>query len=246
MYLQEIFAQLSAGEFSQLAIGGAEQSGGVIQTKDYVSVVNHINLGMIALYKRFNLREGTLLLTLNPAISTYQLNSKFAVSTGSTGTRYITDSKAVPFKDDINKVERVYVSGGTELPVNDLEDYYSVRTPTMTSLYVPNSILQPTTETPDEMKTTTLKVVYRAGHIPLSTEDISPEDDVVDLPYSHLEALLYFVASRVHTPTGLKDEANLSNVYYAKYEAACQGLEQMGFQIDRQNQPDRISRGGWV
>lgn len=245
MKLKEIFDQLTYGELAHLAIGGGEA--GSIQPANYPKVVSHINLGLTALYKRFNLKEGRVLLTLNPAIATYQINSKYALSTGSTGTRYITDSKAVPFKNDINKIERVYVSGGTELPMNDVDDAYSILTPTMTSLKVPNTILIQTPDTPDEFKTTTLSVVYRARHAPLEMEDIDPEDVEVELPDTHLEPLLYFVASRVHQPVGqMQTEGNMGNAYFAKYENACQQLELAGLQIDRQAQPDRITRGGWV
>lgn len=52
MTLQEIFDQLAYGEFRTLSVG---EDG--IQPKSYASMINHINLGLNALYKRFPLKR---------------------------------------------------------------------------------------------------------------------------------------------------------------------------------------------
>jgi len=68
----------------------------------------------------------------------------------------------------------------------------------------------------------------------------------VQLPDSHLEALLFFVASRVNNPIGMTNEFNAGNSYAAKFEAACQALEEQGLQVDQDSQNTRLHRGGWV
>ena len=75
---------------------------------------------------------------------------------------------------------------------------------------------------------------------------INPETMELELPYSHLEALLYFVASRVHNPMGMANEFHAGNSWAAKYEAECMKLQQQNLEIDESNDSDRISRNGWV
>ena len=128
MKLKEIFDQLTYGELSQLAIGGGEQ--GQINEANYPSVVAHIRLALTALYKRFPLKENRLVLQLLPGVLQYEINSKYAVGNMKSlvPVKYILDS-ALPFKDDILKIERVYTGKGHELSLNDGADPFSLTTP---------------------------------------------------------------------------------------------------------------------
>lgn len=235
MQLQEIFDQLSAGEFSQLSIGGAPQ--GVIDERNHARVVGHINLGLTALYRRFNLKEGKLILRLQEGQTKYQLHSKFAVAGDSDEpVRYIIDSEADPFRDDIIKVEKV-LADGKPLGLNDAADPDSVTTPTSLTLEVPASL-----------GVQDLTVVYRGNHPKLVVEDgyIDTEDTWVELPETHLMALLYYVASRVHNPIGMSNEFHAGNSYAAKYEAECRELEGKGLQVDLTQSNERLRRNGWA
>lgn len=236
MYLQEIFDQLSGGEFSQLSIGG--NAAGVIDDNNAAKVVNHINLGLTALYRRFNLKTGSLVLRLQEGQLKYQLHSKFAVNAESDSElRYIIDDAGEPFADDIIKVEGVFAADGTELPLNDAADSDSVLTPTALTLEVPSALtLQD------------LTVKYRGNHPRLVVEDgyIDAEETWVDLPDTHQSALLYYVASRVNNPVGMSNEFHAGNSYYAKYEGECQELESKGLQVDVTQTNDRLQRNGWV
>lgn len=248
MKLKEIFDQLTFGELSQLSIGGGEA--GVIAPANYDRLLVHINLGLTALYKRFPLKENQVKLELQPGRLTYPIHSKYAVSCRNSRepVRYIKDTVAEPFRDDIHKIERVYSSGGFEFGLNDLEDTFSMMTPTATVLRVPSVIVTPPVEQDDLLRTTTLDVVYRANHRIIEKDGVflEPEDVEIELPYSHLEPLLYFVAARVHTPTGMSNEANMGNIYSAKYEQACQEIETRNLRVDNVSQPDRLTRNGWV
>ena len=248
MKLKEIFDQLTYGELSQLSIGGSEA--GAIAPANYDRLVAHINLAMTALYKRFPIKEGRLLVALQPGRLTYPISSKFAVSNRSSRepVRFILDTLAEPFMDDIHKIERIYTTGGHEFGLNDLEDVYAMMTPTATVLRVPADIVLPPIELNDELRTTQLEVVYRANHIRLLADgiDLDPEIVEVELPYSHLEALLYFVAARMHTPTGMMNETNMGNSYMAKHEQACQQIETLNLRIDQGSQSNRLGRNGWV
>jgi hypothetical protein len=248
MKLKEIFDQLTHGELSQLGIGGAANGG--IAPENYGKVISHVNLGLTALYKRFNLKEGRVTIELQTGRTTYPVNANYAVSNRRSReqVRYIKDSLDEPFRDDIHKIERVYTSVGYEMGLNDESDPYSVFTPSATILRVPPLVVAGSVDLPDELKTETLEVVYRANH-PIIVQGIGlfePDRVELELPYSHLEPLLFYVASRVHTPTGMTNEANLGNTYFAKYEASCQQLENTNLRVDQSSQNTRLARNGWV
>ena len=148
--------------------------------------------------------------------------------------RFILDSLEVPFLDDIHKIERVLTAQGKELGLNDIANPFACMTPSMSTLTVPSLIVTPTSDTPDWLKTDKLNVVYRANHpiITISLGLFDPNKVDIELPYSHLEALLYFVASRVNNPIGMNNEFHAGNNYAQKYELACQELERVNMRID--------------
>lgn len=223
MKLQEIFDQLTYGELSQLSIGGSEQ--GEISEANYPRVLAHINLGLTELYKRFNLKEKRLVVPLQRNADVYQLNV-----------------------DDILKIERVITDSEFEMTLNHESDPYSCFTPSLKSLRIPELVMNQGSSLPDELKTTALTVVYRANHpkIVIRFGYIQPERVEVELPSSHLQALLYFVASRAHNPIGMTNEFNAGNNWNMKYERACQELEAEGLQVDRGINNLRLNRNGWV
>lgn len=237
MQLQEVFDQLSSGEFSQLSIGG--QGAGVISETNYGAVLNHINLGLVALYRRFNLKQNQLILQMQEDIKLYQLNSAFALHSrrSHAPVRYILDSDEARFEDDILKVERVLDEDGEPLSLNDDSDPFSVTTPSTLSLRVP-----------DGLDNQDLTVIYRAKHPKLIVEPtyFNPAFIELELPESHLDALLYYVASRVNNPIGMTNEFHAGNSYMAKFEAACAELEGKGLQVDQGQTNDRLHRNGWI
>lgn len=216
MKLQEVFDALSSGEFSQLSIGGRPQ--GVIDEDNYGKLIGHVNLGLTALFKRFMLKEGSVVVPLVANQEVYKLPAT-----------------------DILKVERVETQDGVELALNDHTSSWSVFTPSMTSLRVPKDIAP-------ELDIESLTVHYRANHpkIKFGLALFDPVRIEVQLPDSHLEPLLYYIASRVHNPIGMGQEFNSGNTYYAKYEAACQALEIEGLAIDQGSTNTRARRNGWV
>jgi hypothetical protein len=221
MNLQEVFDQLSGGEFSQLSIGGA--AAGVIDSNNYNNALGHLNLGLTALYTRFSLKEKEVVVPLVGGTNNYTLSPV-----------------------DLIKIVKVQTETGWELPLNKADSAYSCRTPTLNSIRVPDVILDKV-DLPEELVTDSLTVTYRANHPKLELGALSfPEDVVIELPASHLSALLYFVASRVNNPIGMSNEFHAGNSYYAKYEAECQRLELQGMQVEVEQYNDRASRNGWA
>lgn len=248
MKLQDIFDQLTAGEFSQLSIGG--EDAGVINENNFKRVVTHINLGLTSLYRRFALKEGRAVLSLKSGQYTYPITSDYAVANRRSRQpiRTILDNADAPFKDDIAKIERVLLDNNLELGLNDVTDPLACLTPNMTTLVVPKVIVDPTNDTPTYLKTDHLNVVYRANHpiIEVTLGLFDPNRVNIELPLSHLEALLYFVAARAQAPVGLNNEFNAATRYAQKYEAACSELQAMNVNVDQIQGNHKLRQKGFV
>lgn len=244
MNLAGIIQQLEYGEFSQLNLGAGQ---GVIGPEQIEKVMNHIKLGVSALYKRFEIKRSRLYLELQEGVYTYSLKSQFAVSNRKPGVKYILDNVAHPFKDDINKIESLSNEGGFALFFNNPNEKTSAVSLDQTTLEFPRDYIDKQKDLPERLRAKIVKVEYRAGYQPLLalTDVYEPLITEIDLPDMYLEALLYFVASRVHNPIGMNQEFHDGNNYAAKYEQECQRLEHMGLQLDNTTFNDRFIRNGW-
>jgi len=245
MKVQEVFDQLRYGELSQLSIGTS--AAGDIAEADYPKLLAHVSLGLTSLYKRFHLKENRVVLSLQPDQVRYSITSPYAVTARSRQTvRYLLDTASAPFRDDLLKIEQVFTEGGLELPLNDKAQPYGCTTPATTVLEVALAVVNQDMNLPDEWKTDQLELVYRASHPKIDVENFDLEYTQIELPEAYLEALLLFVASRIHNPIGAATEGQVGNNYFARYEAACQQLEQQNLQIDQGSQYDKLSARGWV
>lgn len=220
MKLIEIFNHLTYGELSQLNLGA--NTGGEPKDVNIPMLLSHINLGLNALYRRFNLRTEYIEFTLVADAETYSLE-----------------------QEDLYKIEEVYTSSDVSLPINDGALPYSCFTPQAGTLRVPLDIVNKADDLPEGYTTDTLRVVFKAKH-PTITEDADPESYEVSLPYSHLNALIYFVAARAHTPFGLSNNFHLGNDWSTKYEMECARLEQEGMAPDIDKSSNRLKQNGWV
>lgn len=248
MKISEIFDQLTYGELSNIHLGGADV--GMIDAANYAKMLAHMNLGLTALYKRFPLKEGRLVIALQQGLTTYPLTSKYAVNTKSSNMpfKYILDTPTDRFKNDIHKIERVYTEGGRELGLNDEADIHAISTPSAAVLRVPPVIVARDQSLPDHLKTSKLEVVYRANHPIIDVDLFDIDTTEVELPYSHLEPLLLFIASRINNPIGMspQTEFNAGNNYAAKYEKSCQQLEMTNLRVDQGAQVDKLHQRGFV
>lgn len=247
MKLQAIFDHLSAGEFSQMNIFGSGQ--GVIDDNNMDKVVSHINLGLTDLFTRFELKLARLVLQLQPGQTTYPLTSKHAVNgRGAVAPLYILDTALSPFKDDVLLLTRVLTDGDYELPLNRLDVGYSLMTSAMDRLEVPLSIVDQSMSLPRQLITSNLNVVYRCNHpvIDLNVGVADPERIEIELPFSHLTALMYFIASRANNPVGLGQEFNAGNTYAAKYEVECLRLKNAGMEIQQRGAESKFEGRGFV
>lgn len=245
MKLSTIFQQLVHGEFHELSFGDGQ---GSIGPNEYDRMTNMVNLGVAALYKRFKIKEGRLWLKLEEGLYQYVLHSDHALSTKTNKPKYIIDSKEVPFTNDINKIESVQTQEGFALPFNDANHPRFIQTLKQNLLEFPVMFVDEQKKMPEVMRGTMLKVSYRAGHgaAICCPAYYDPEMIDVPLPEMYLEALLYFVASRVYNPIGFNADFHHGTNYAAKYEQECQRLELMGLQLDKTSENDRFTRNGWI
>ena len=253
MKLQDVFNQLIYGELSQLYLGQDDEANvdpfgnPQMSEKDRLRITAIVQMGLTALHKRFRLKERRFKLHITPQQVSYVLKSDFAQSNDSDNgkVRYILDDSD-PFKDDLLKVERVYDHEGTELTLNKVGDEEAVRTVSHNILVLPDHLVDPDYLAVDGRDEVT--VVYRADHPRLDTinAQYAPFDTEVDLPVTHLEPLLYYVASRIMNPIGATGEFHEGNNYYQKFEMACQQLEKQNYQMDPEGVSTRFETNGWV
>lgn len=249
MTLQEVFETLLHGELSELSV--AESSVDNLSEKDQARLVSHINLGLTALHTRFPIKEGRVLVQLDPDRREYPLQSKFALHNEDSEEieRFLMDTAENPFRDDILKIERILTDTDFECSVNDLNDPLAIATPTASRLVVPSVILRQDPQLPDPLITATLEVVYRAKHrkIDVQAGDYDAYTVEVDLPEVFLHPLALFVGMRMHTPLGVGQGEGLSSqAYAARYEQACREITNYGAQVDKLSQNNQLREKGFV
>ena len=242
MTLKQIFDLLSQGELSQIHLGGTQG----IDESNWERVLGAVNLGLTELHKRFPLRREQVVLQMQEGQLRYTLDVKHAVSNreNPTVTKYLIDSAANPFIGRVLKIYKVFDASGCELKLNRVGDAFdqahsTVRTPSYNTLILPTML-----------PVQALTVEYLGNHPLLVKEQgyFNLEDVAVELPDTHLTALLYFVASRLFNPTGLSGNTAFheGNNYEAKFEAECMRLENDGYENAEHEENSRLRRNGWV
>lgn len=216
MNLQDIFTHLAHGELSQLFVG----EDGEINASERPKIASSVTLGLGDLYKRLLIKESSESVVLNQGTSTYVLAAT-----------------------DVNNIERIVDSEGEEITLNDVNDVYSFRTISDTAFSLSDDYF-----TKKEITTETVTIYYRANHPELNAALVRTDPASVDieLPFTYVQALLFYVASRVHAPVGLTKEFHTGNDYLSKYEAEVARLQLHNIPSDRVAETTRFEAGGWV
>ena len=249
MTLQDVYDQLSYGELSQLfaASAGIDDVEGAMPSSSYPKILPSIQLGLTELHKRFFLREGQFYLELQPFTRAYLLSNKFAESNSrSTADKYILDTDE-PFSDNLFKVERLlgtYREEVYEIAMNERGDPSSL----MTSRY--DRLIVPTDPelAPWLKETTQIDVRYRADHPAINTAlaNAAPSTIEIELPPTHLEALLFYIASRLHNPLGMTPETtHEGNNYFQRFLASCEELKMQNYEIDEGDDNTKLWERGF-
>lgn len=236
MTLDDIYMQLAGAELRNVVLGtGAmDKINGEIPRANYEKILPMVKLGLTELHKRFLLRDSEFTLTLVPGKVSYLLAKAYAMSNADAVSPYINDT-ADPLTDNLMRVERIYgILDRKEyrIPFNRAENPESIRTSLFNNILVPED----PKVAPWVAETTALRIVYRADHpeINISRANAAPGRIPIYLPTTHLEALIYHIASRAINPNGIIGEAfHEGNNYAAKFEAAVVILKQMSFEIEQ-------------
>jgi len=240
--LMQLFKDLTYGELAQLSVGNLIPSDleSEPDPKDYDRILTHINLGMKELYKRFFLLSREIYIQQYEEIEVYELHSRFNQTNVASlePIKYILDTPQNPFLDDVLKIEEVYDEGGNKLPMNDITEELSIYTPSFRSVQYP----YPKNEN-------IFAVQYRASAPRIEyVRGMNPEEIELDLPNSLHEALIYYIAHRVHAGMGqgIRDNNQESGAYYQKFEASCKIVELHGLEVQGEPGDWRFDRHGWV
>jgi hypothetical protein len=241
MKLSEIFHDMTYGDLSNVFLGGflPEEPESEPDPAKYAQLLSAINLGLNVLYAEFFLRAEEIYIELNAEQATYKLHSDYAQSNTASSIpladRYIADTADTPFEDNIISIEEVYDEDGVKLPLNDSSEDLSVFTPRYNVIQVPY---------PEDGMT--IAVQFRAKHprIAYTGSDFDPEAVEVELPNSLLEALLYYVASRVMRPLG-GERAAEAGQYYQLFQASIAMVKREGLETQPEVLASKFEDRGW-
>jgi len=239
MKLSGIFKRLVSGEFHRHSLG-EDLVDGALNPDHYELVLPMVNMGIDALHTRFVLREEQAIVKLHAGITRYQLHTDHALFNNSdtTGlkTKYIHDTPDFPFYNNIIKILTIHNEEGQERYINDDNQQYGIQ------LNNHNTFQHPYPDSDN-----TVAVVYQATLPDIEiTTPFKPEEIEVDMAIPFVEALCYFVGTRVHV--GMSDQETMAemNAFSAKYERA---IVQLGKdQLNRTDiwTSDQFQIKGWV
>jgi hypothetical protein len=239
MKLSDIFKRLVSGEFHRHSLG-EDLVDGSLNPDHYELVLPMINMGIDALHTRFIMREEQVIVRLNEWITRYTLHTDHAMynNTDKTGekVRYIHDSKYYPFYNTVIKILSIHNEMGQERFINDSNQQYSI-----------HLINHNTFQHPYPDKENAVSVIYQATLPDIElTENFKPEEIEVDMGIPYIEALCYFVATRVHI--GMNDQETMAemNTFSQKYERAIAMLQKDVITRSEVFTSDQFQIKGWV
>lgn len=132
---------------------------------------------------------------------------------------------------DLVKIEAVYGTDGVELPLNDYNNTLSVFTTNYNVLKHPYPVA-------DEVIT----IEYRttAPKLALDAED----SEEIEIPPQFTEALINYVAYRMFAAINMNSAEAVN--YYAKFEAACALINNLGLWDKFSDTNLRLGNSGWL
>lgn len=240
IYLTEVFEQLQSAELSLKMYTGDD---GLIQTKYYNRLLSVINIGCTVLYRRFELKNNSLVLRTTTNKVSYRLESANALSKNIDG--YIIDSEDAPFTDDIMQIKSIFDLDGNELILNNYREGLSSKLDSVgtpyelgLSFYTPEQLV---VRTPIKMLPSDLLVTYRCSFkplklFPIGELDFDIEHTIIELPMPYLNALVYYIAARLSNASGAETIGrgifHEGNNYKKMFEEECASLALSGIEVD--------------
>lgn len=204
MIVSDLLARLSYGPLSNLSIG--QDGAGTIDPSKVPVVIQYANDCIQKLFTKFVLIEKQLIIQQSETQTTYKINVANTVSSGAVGA-YILDTMDNPYTDDLIKILGVFDQYGHEIHMNDEGSHYSVFTPRVDTLQVP----EPKDGEP-------LFLIYQAKHPKL---DPSVTTTTIDIPSILEQALVNYVASEVFSNMNGQENLVKAKDLMDKYTITC-------------------------
>lgn len=243
MKLLTIFKDLSYSELKQLDIGHffPDEFESEPDPKVYAQLISLINRAMSELYKRFLLSAKEIIIEQDTSVEEYLLTKDYSQTNTASAIpladRFIADSVANPFLDDILKIEEVYDEAGNKLYLNDNSEDLSIFTPTWRSVQIPY---------PNEFDS--LAIQYRADFTDIVwSVAIDPATTEVALPNALRESLMLYVGylafASLNTDGGNTEGADFKQ----RYEDSLLKVSESGLHVvDNRDNSWRFDTRGWV
>ena len=226
MLLTEILDSLAGSELANL---NCVVDGAVLEAK-IPAIVTAINIGLVKLYTRFQLKRRLLTLKVTSTQLVYSLVSANAVSVNVGG--YILDVDD-PFTNDIIQLLTMTSTAGNNIRFDGFNGVM---------------LLSPKifrfAEAPED-DTYVIEYVAR----PAKVVYVDDTDIEVDLPDAYLPPLLAYIASRFYSPVGIALDSNRSSLdvsYLQRYETECQLLENKGINTGSYLESDNFTQHGFI
>ena len=226
MLLTEILDSLAGSELANL---NCVVDGAVLEAK-IPAIVTAINIGLVKLHTRFQLKKRLLSLTVTSGRLVYELDSSNAVSVNVGG--YIQDVDD-PFTDDLIQILTMTSTAGDTIRFDGFNGVMLLNPKTFRFAKTPNN------------NTYVIEYVAR----PAKVIYINNTNIEVDLPDAYLPPLLAYIASRFYSPVGIALDSNRSSLdvsYLQRYETECQLLENKGINTGNYLESDNFTQHGFI
>lgn len=235
MNLDDFLFSLSTTELNGVFIAQRGEDGEYDDEKKR-ALISHVNAALTALYTRFNIKLGSVWLQTVKGTEHYFIDPKYAESTNSPDA-YIKDA-VMPLSGEVMKILAVSDADGHSLGINRVGDVLSL-----------GSLKHNHLSVPEAHQGKLLRVEFRSGpqlvgdkamYYPLKMVEI-------DIPDVYVQAMRYFVASRVVAPVGLAaDSAPNTDNYMIRYENECRVLEAASLGQTEEYETHRFQHSGWI
>ena len=242
--LQDFFDTLATGEFSNISLSNSILS--TITADKYPTIINNMNLGLIELYKRFTLKEKTIVLYEHADVTQYLLRSDYLSATVALvdENAYLFDSNFDPFDDDIIKItDATYLDSDGEV------DRVYINNKLYPDIGIFTTAFDTIKLTPQEpLRVITLTYLASYPKIVL-TNAFDPSTYELFFPEWIQEPLLAYIAARIFQGKASKaaeGERNLYTTFMYQYENSCKKIELLGLAAMSDDASENFTNNGWV
>lgn len=213
MNLKELFQELSVGVLDELAIAGS--GSGEVPEDNYGKLIVKINNALTALYTRFDLKLRVLEIAAVDGIYTYYLKKRHAQTDPTVEPyKYIMDSVANPFTDDVLMITGVNDGEHHRLTINDTNDQCSWHMAGYNAIQYDKPVTG-----------SRFYVEYRARHPKISLnlldDGVDLEDVEIEIPPVLEATLAHYIAMEIYATMSIETALSKSNMHRDLYEDQC-------------------------